>query len=183
MNRTDYYILLDHFFAEYWTICTLLDTTRPSIGHFVSQDSPLLQIPADTAADMTGRPSSDVTTNYITDYETANHCFSHWKPDQHLKHIPLEKKSHVDFHSFSFVGQRKRNNHERSFWNKKARNFTLLIEDVSLTSNRRKNPHRGFEEMDCHPCFCFSRLLMVRSYFPLSPKEARGRRLTALPGV
>ncbi|KAK5603438.1 hypothetical protein CRENBAI_007352 [Crenichthys baileyi] len=30
--------LLDHLFAEYWTIYTLLDTTRPSdiIGHFVS---------------------------------------------------------------------------------------------------------------------------------------------------
>ncbi|KAK5598606.1 hypothetical protein CRENBAI_007365 [Crenichthys baileyi] len=30
--------MLDHLFAEYWTIYTLLDTTRPSdiIGHFVS---------------------------------------------------------------------------------------------------------------------------------------------------
>ncbi|MEQ2279094.1 hypothetical protein AMECASPLE_005934 [Ameca splendens] len=54
-------------FAEYWTICTLLDATRPSgvFGHFVSQDSPLLQIPAGTAADMMGRPKSDVIGHYI----------------------------------------------------------------------------------------------------------------------
>ncbi|MEQ2208142.1 hypothetical protein XENOCAPTIV_026787 [Xenoophorus captivus] len=54
-------------FAEYWTICTLRDATRPSavIGNFVPQDSLLLQIPAGTAADRTGRPSSDVTVGYI----------------------------------------------------------------------------------------------------------------------
>ncbi|MED6234305.1 hypothetical protein ATANTOWER_026643 [Ataeniobius toweri] len=67
-------------FAEYWTICRLLDATRPSgvFGHFVSQDSPLLQIPAPTTVDRTGRCSSDATVNYITEYETAHHCFSAW---------------------------------------------------------------------------------------------------------
>ncbi|MEQ2202346.1 hypothetical protein XENOCAPTIV_022433 [Xenoophorus captivus] len=60
------FLLLDHLFAEYWTICTLLDATMPFQRHrpFCNQDSPLLQIPSATAADMTGRPKSDVTGDY-----------------------------------------------------------------------------------------------------------------------
>ncbi|MEQ2163082.1 hypothetical protein GOODEAATRI_026555 [Goodea atripinnis] len=70
-------MLLDHLFAEYWTICTLLDATMlfSIIGHFVPQDSLLLQIPAGTAADRTGRRSSDVTVGYITYSETAPIAF------------------------------------------------------------------------------------------------------------
>ncbi|MEQ2280692.1 hypothetical protein AMECASPLE_022530 [Ameca splendens] len=85
---------------------------RPSgtIGHFVPQDSLLLQIPAGTAADRTGASSSDVTVDYVRAPETPTMAFhagnrdavSNWS-------ITLEKKSHVDFHSFSPVGQREQN--------------------------------------------------------------------------
>ncbi|MED6290196.1 Vam6/Vps39-like protein [Characodon lateralis] len=100
LNRS---LMLDHLFAEYWTICTLLDATMPSailyrriVCSYKSQRAPRLI--------GRGRRSSEATVNYITEYETAHHCLSRWKPDQQLKRIPLEKKSHVDL--FSFVGQR-----------------------------------------------------------------------------
>ncbi|MED6254148.1 hypothetical protein ATANTOWER_017748 [Ataeniobius toweri] len=73
-------------------------------------------------------------------------------------------------HLFSFVGQRKI--HERGFWNEKARNFTLPIEDVSLTCNQkpRSSRRRNFPSL-----FGTSRLLTVRSYFS---EEAKRQRLT-----
>ncbi|MED6249416.1 hypothetical protein ATANTOWER_013744 [Ataeniobius toweri] len=103
--------MLDHLFAEYWTICTLLDTPRPSgiIGHFVSQYSPLLQIPAGTAADMTGHPKSDVTGDYIGRWPFKEVLFQ-LKPRRgyHATGASiLEKKSHVDFHSFSPLANEK----------------------------------------------------------------------------
>ncbi|MED6279231.1 hypothetical protein CHARACLAT_032434 [Characodon lateralis] len=60
-------VMLDHLFAEYWTICTLLDVTMPFQWHwpFCIQDSPLLHIPSNIATDMTGRPMPDVTGRYI----------------------------------------------------------------------------------------------------------------------
>ncbi|MED6250326.1 hypothetical protein ATANTOWER_029640 [Ataeniobius toweri] len=59
--------MLDHLFAECWTVCTLLDVTMPFQRHrpFCIQDSPLLHIPSNIATDMTGRPKSDVTRRYI----------------------------------------------------------------------------------------------------------------------
>ncbi|MED6261200.1 hypothetical protein ATANTOWER_002220 [Ataeniobius toweri] len=79
------------------------------ISHFVSRDSPLLQIPAATAADRTGRRSSDATVNYITEYETAHHCFQLGNETQLPRNwsITVEKKSHVDFHSFSPLANEK----------------------------------------------------------------------------
>ncbi|MEQ2226568.1 hypothetical protein ILYODFUR_028683 [Ilyodon furcidens] len=69
--------LVGPFVAEYWTICALMDVTMlfSVIGHFVPQDSLLLQIPAGTAADRTERRSSDVTVGYITYSETFQLCF------------------------------------------------------------------------------------------------------------
>ncbi|MEQ2314119.1 hypothetical protein AMECASPLE_008857 [Ameca splendens] len=57
-----------------------------------------------------GRRSSDATVNYMTEYETAHHCFSDGNRDvvtTQLKRIILEKKSHVDFHSFSQLANEK----------------------------------------------------------------------------
>ncbi|MED6235938.1 hypothetical protein ATANTOWER_002246 [Ataeniobius toweri] len=69
--------------------------------------------------------------------------------------------------------------HERSFWNKKARNFTLPIEDVSLTCNSRKIPTEGSRRQNRHPCFCSSRLLTVRHIVPFCQGGQR-MKLTAL---
>ncbi|MEQ2238052.1 hypothetical protein ILYODFUR_029413 [Ilyodon furcidens] len=55
--------LLDHLLAEYWTICMVLDATRPPgvFGHFVSRTVRSYKMPCDTTTDMTGRPKSDIT--------------------------------------------------------------------------------------------------------------------------
>ncbi|MEQ2246491.1 hypothetical protein ILYODFUR_039035 [Ilyodon furcidens] len=68
--------MLDHLFAEYWTICTLLDATRPPgvFGHFVSRAVRFCRVPSGAAADVAGRPKSDVTRRYITGHSILNTC-------------------------------------------------------------------------------------------------------------
>ncbi|KAK5610764.1 hypothetical protein CRENBAI_026872 [Crenichthys baileyi] len=123
-------LVLDHLFAEKWTIYTLLDTTRPSdvIGHFVS--SIVRHYKSQRALRLIGRgrPKSDVTKG-LTSHEVIYECgpfklsFSRWKPDQQLR-IILEERSHVDF-IYSPRWPTKRTIHDRGFWNKKARDFNF----------------------------------------------------------
>ncbi|KAK5612702.1 hypothetical protein CRENBAI_008639, partial [Crenichthys baileyi] len=79
----------------------LLGTTRPSgvIGHFVSQDGPLLQIPAGTAADKIGASQFGCHSNYITYYETPHNLPADGDLDTvttQLKHPSGEEESIAD---------------------------------------------------------------------------------------
>ncbi|KAK5614809.1 hypothetical protein CRENBAI_012637, partial [Crenichthys baileyi] len=71
--------MLDHLFAEYWTIYTLLDTTRPSdiIGHFAS--SIVRHYESQWALRLLGRgrPKSDVTRSVTSDVrrQALKPCF------------------------------------------------------------------------------------------------------------
>ncbi|MEQ2279351.1 hypothetical protein AMECASPLE_008522 [Ameca splendens] len=69
------FVLLDHLFAEYWTICTLLDATRPPgvFGHFVPQDSLSYKTQRPLRLIRQGRRSPEATINYITEDETTHH--------------------------------------------------------------------------------------------------------------
>ncbi|MEQ2309656.1 hypothetical protein AMECASPLE_000952 [Ameca splendens] len=88
--------LLDHLFAEYWTICTLLDATRPPavFGRFVSRTVRAYRSRRPLRLRRQGRHSPEATVNYITEDETIHHLPSAGDRDtvhQHLKHH-LEKR-------------------------------------------------------------------------------------------
>ncbi|MEQ2316465.1 hypothetical protein AMECASPLE_032788 [Ameca splendens] len=87
--------MLYHLFAEYWTICTLLDATRPPgvFGHFVSRTVHSYRSRRPPWLIRQGRCSPEATVNYITQDETTHYfAFSwrQWHGYQHLKHH-LEK--------------------------------------------------------------------------------------------
>ncbi|MEQ2297748.1 hypothetical protein AMECASPLE_037808 [Ameca splendens] len=88
-------IVLDHLFAEYWTICTLLDATRPPgvFGYFVSRTVCAYRSRRPLRLIRQGRRSPEDTVNYITEDETTHHLLFSWRSrhnHQHLKHH-LEK--------------------------------------------------------------------------------------------
>ncbi|MED6232744.1 hypothetical protein ATANTOWER_001830 [Ataeniobius toweri] len=60
--------------------------------------------------------------------------------------------------------------HERSSWNRKARNFTLPNEDVNST--RDQKPHGGFKETELPSLFLFQSTVDGPSCSFL-PKEAK----------
>ncbi|MEQ2176807.1 hypothetical protein GOODEAATRI_031900 [Goodea atripinnis] len=67
--------VLDHLFAEYWTVCTLLDATRPPgvFGHFVSRTVRSYTSRRPLRLIRQGRRSPEATVNYITEDETTHH--------------------------------------------------------------------------------------------------------------
>ncbi|KAK5617288.1 hypothetical protein CRENBAI_008521 [Crenichthys baileyi] len=145
--------MLDHLFAEYWTVYTLLDTTRPFdiIGHFVS--SIVRHYKSQCALRLVGRgrPKSDVTRDYIWKAGVLNLAFQlEISTDYHATEASSgeeEVPRGVFIYSPSLATK-------RTFMTeipgiRRPEISTLPIEGVSLTRNQKTTEFQGDGSPPC----------------------------------